>query len=181
MSKPLKIVGTMIHSPVPVAEAQAERGVQEQLQVSIEVENPNDKPLHVWASRRAYDYDASTHVLSIHLAETPPALPPGIQMLSDHPRTPVQVAVNPKSRATIKVPIPATIRRRVPGAGLGMSFVEEPIGQIDKVDLQVQYADEPARHIPKESPIQHRKRLMKHGQVAVATITPTKPTKQKEK
>lgn len=171
--KPLKIVGTEIRRPPPAAKAETAYGVQERLHLSVQVDNPTDKPLHVWSSRRAYDYDAATHVLSIYLTEHTPPLPPGIRMISDHPRTPTLVLVNAKSRGTLDVPVPLTIRRRVPGEGLGMHFVEEPIGQIDKVDLHIQYATEPLQDRPKEDPTEHHKRLQAHGQVVQATITPT--------
>lgn len=174
--KQLKILGTVIHRPTTVTEAA--HGAQKLAELFVEVENPNDKPLHVWASILAYDYDASTHVLSLYLTEHTPDLPPGIEMISNHPRTPVLVVINAKSLAKIKLPLPAINRRRVPGEGLGMAFVEEPIEQIERIDLHVQYADEPLPHLPKENPIEHRERLRAHGQVVRANIT---PTKQEEK
>jgi hypothetical protein len=172
-NKPLKIIGTKIRRPLPVAEADAARGVREHLHLSVQVENPGEKPLYVWSSLRAYDYDAATHVLSIYLTEHTPPLPPGIKMISDHPRTPTLVMVDAKSRGTLDVPVPTTIRRRVPGQGLGMAFVEEPIGQIDRVELHIQNAPKPVEEITKESPVEHRKRLQAHGDVVRATITPT--------
>jgi hypothetical protein len=171
--KSLKIVSTQIGRPLPVAEAQAARGVQERLQLSIQVDNPTDKPLHVWSTRRAYDYNSATHVLTLYLTEHTPPLPPGIEMISDHPRDPTLVVVNAKSRGTLEVPVPTSIRRRVPGTGLGMSFVEEPISQIDKIELHVQYATAPLQQLPKTNPAEHRKRLQAHGQVVKATIIPT--------
>lgn len=176
--KTLKVVSVQIGRPLPVAEAEAARGVQGRLQLSVQVDNPTDKPLHVWSSRRAYDYDAATHVLSIYLTEHTPPLPPGIKMISDHPRTPTLVVVDAKSRGTLEVPVPTSIRRRVPGTGLGMSFVEEPIRQIDRVELHIQYAAEPLQERPGESTVEHRKRLQAHGQVVQATIT---STEQKER
>jgi hypothetical protein len=177
-NKQLKIVSAAIGRPTPVAKAA--RGVPERMQMSVEVENPSNKALHVWASRRAYDYDASTHVLTMYLTEHTPELPPGIKMISDHPRTPVQVVVNPKSRITLKVPVPPIIRRRVPGEGLGMSFVEEPIREIKRIDLHIQCATEPIRYHVGESPAEHRERLRAHGQVVRDKITPTTETKEKE-
>ncbi len=171
--KQLKILGTAIRRPVPVSEAEAARGVHEQLHLAVEVENPGDKPLHVWASRRAYDYDTTTHVLTLYLTEHTPELPPGIKMISNHPRTPKQVVVNARSSATIDVPVPAVMRRRIPGQGFGMAFVEEPIVQIDRVDLHIQSASEPIPCLDKENPVEHRKRLRAHGDVIRATITPT--------
>ena len=109
----LKIVGTEIQRPMPVPEAEAARGVQERLRLSVEVENPSNKPLHVWTSRRAYDYYNFNPCPHSYLTEHTPALPPGIKMISDHPRTPVQVVVDPGSRTRIDVPVPAIIRRRV--------------------------------------------------------------------
>jgi hypothetical protein len=176
----LKIVGTEIRRSTPVLEANAKAPgtVSERLHVSFEVENPSDKPLHVWATRRAYDYDASTHQLTLYLTDHTPDLPPGIEMISDHPRTPAQVVVDPGSRATVDVLVPSVIRRRVPGQGLGMQFVEEPIGHIERVNLHVQYASEPIQHRVGDSPAEHRKRLMAHGQVVRATITPTRQKEQ---
>lgn len=91
-------------------------------------------------------------------------------MISDHPRTPAQVEIAPKSRSKIKVQIPATIRRRVPGGGLGMSFVEEKIEPVGQVEVHLQYADEPVRHDPHETPDEHRKRLREHGEVVRTTV-----------
>ena len=64
----LTIVGAEIRRPTPVPEAAG--GAQRLL--FVEVENPSDKPLHVWASRRGYDYDASAHVLTIYLTDPHP-------------------------------------------------------------------------------------------------------------
>jgi hypothetical protein len=185
--KQLKIISAKISQPSPAPEALKDRPeapgdvptpVLERMQLSVAVENPSDKPMHVWASRRAYDYDSDTQMLTIYMTEQTPPPPPGIEMISNHPRTPAQVIVPPGSQATVNVPVPSIIRRRVPGEGLGMHFVEEPIGAIARVDLHVQYTNEPIQHRVGESPEEHRKRLQAHGQVIRATIT---PTGQKEK
>jgi hypothetical protein len=169
-----KVIGISVAHPTSRFEAEAVEGGKEgALQLSIEIENPNDDPIHVWASRRSYEYDAATHVLTLHLAETAENLPPGIQIISQHPRTPVQVAVNGKSRVRIKVPVPAVFRRRVPSRGLGMSFVEEPIRQIDRVVVHMQHANEPIKSRVGESPSEFRQRLKAHGDVVRAEIVPT--------
>jgi len=173
MSEPLQIIGTEILPPLRTVVAATTGGAPGQMQVSVEVANPNDEPLHVWSSQRAYDYDAATHKLTLYLTDHTPPLPPGIQMLSDHPRTPVLVEVGARSRNTLEVLIPTTIRRRVPGTGLGMSFVEEPIGPIDQVELHIQSSTEPLQHRAKENPPEHRQRLLEHGDVVQATIIPT--------
>jgi hypothetical protein len=140
----------------------------------VTVENPGDAPLYVWASRRHYEYDPDTKVLTLWLTEHVPPPPPGIRMISDHPRTPAQVEVGPQSRAIIDVPVPHVIRRRVPGGGgLGMSFAEERIGQIDRVDLHVQYADSPLPMPDGMDAAQHRQRLLDHGDVVHESIAPT--------
>ena len=178
MSTQPKIVRTVIRTPIlAAAKAESPAHLPELMHLSVEVENPNNHPLHVWASPKAYEYDASAHTLSIYLTEHTPPLPPGIKMISDHPRTPAQVEVGPKSHAKIKVQIPATIRRRVPGGGLGMSFVEERIDPVEHVEIHLQYADEPVRHDPHEDPAEHRRRLREHGQVLRTT---TRATEQKE-
>ena len=76
------------HSPAREAAPGAPVQNQEPIQLSMEVQNPGDSSLFVWTSRRAYDYDASTHVLTLYLTEQTPPLPPGIVMISNHPRTP---------------------------------------------------------------------------------------------
>jgi hypothetical protein len=176
--KPLGIVGVEIYRPREVEAADAGPGVQPRLQVSVRVANPRDQPLHVWSTRRAYEYDASARVLTLYLTDHKPPPPPGIEMISEHPRTPSQIVVAPRGDATFDVPVPTTIRRRVPGEGLGMHFVEEPIGPIDHVDLHIQYAPEPLQQRAKEDPIEHRERLQAHGEVVRATI---QPTEQKER
>ncbi len=140
--------------------------------VGVEVENPNDTPLHVWASRKHYDYDPATKVLTLWLTEHTPEPPPGIRIISDHPRTPAQVEVGANGRAVIDVPIPHVIRKRVPGSGgQGMSFTEERIDQIDRVDVHVQYADTPMPTPSGTDAAEHRRRLLDHGDVVQESIT----------
>lgn len=174
IKKPLKIAGVAIERPL-AAPTSAE-AAPASLQLSLAVENPGDQPLHVWAGWRAYEYDPATHVLTVYLTDHTPT-PPGITFISDHPRTPPQVIVPTKGKLKIKVQIPATIRRRVPGPGMGINFVEEPIGEVERVEFHVQCATEPLAAIPHETPDQHRSRMLAHGEVVRATIT---PTEQKE-
>jgi hypothetical protein len=173
-SDKLTILGISIGRPASVTEAAG--GTPLRLDLSVEVENTTDQPLHVWATRKGYNYDAATQVLSVQLAESTQELPPTIKMISNHPRIPTQVVVNAKSRTTIKVPVPATIRR--PGTGQGGAWVEEPIGQIARVDIQVQYAPEPIQYRPGENASDLRKRLREHGDVVQAVITPTTETEK---
>ena len=170
VTEPLTILGAVIHRPLRAPVATAPAGTPEPLQLAVEVENPSDVPLHVWASRRAYDFDASTHVLTIYLTEHIPPLPPGIELISNHPRTPVLVVVNPKSRIKIKVQVPAVFRRRVAGTAQGKGFVEEPIKQIERVDLHIQHATEPIKSRVGESPAKFRERLRGHGSIARANV-----------
>jgi hypothetical protein len=172
--KPLKIIGITIGRVALVSDMA--RGAPPRMNLAIEVENQGDRPLHVWTDCRARKYDASTHVLALELAELVRTLPPHIKMLSDHPRLPMQVAVNAKSRYTIKLQLPGTVRRLTPGQGLGRSFVDEPIGPIDRVEIAVQYATEPIQYQPREAPADFRKRLRAHGDIVRASITPTLAT-----
>ena len=133
---------------------------------SVEVENPNDTPLHVWASLKHYDFDPNTHVLTLWLTEHTPEPPPGIMMISQHPRTPEQVVVGAHGSAIIDVAIPHIIRKRVSGAeGKGMQFVEQRIGQIDHVEMHVQYADTPIPRPDGADAARHHQLLMEHGDV----------------
>ena len=181
--EPLKItavsIGAAIHPDAAVARkpaapppAPAEAVPDGHQHVSVTVENPNDAPLHVWTSRRHYEYDPDTKVLTLWLTEHVPPPPPGIRMISDHPRTPEQVEVGAHGRAIIDVPVPHVIRKRVPGSGLGMSFSEQRIGQIDRVDLHVQYADAPMPMPNGMDATHHRQRLLEHGNVVHESITP---------
>jgi hypothetical protein len=173
MSEDLKIVGVEVRPPSAVTEEDAAHGVQERLHVVVSIENVGTKPLHVWSSRRAYDYDSATNILSLHLAEPANDLPPGITIVSQHPRVPAQVVIEPGSKASIDVPVPTIIRRRTEGEGLGMSFVEEQIEPIKQVELHVQYSDVPFQHVVDESPESRRQRLLAHGTVIRATLAPT--------
>jgi hypothetical protein len=157
----------------------AETAAVKQIRLGVAVDNPGDQPLHVWASWRRYEYDAATRRLTVYLTEQTPPPPPGITMISQHPRTPAQVVVAPRSSATVNVTVPATIRRRVPGTGLGLHFEEEPIGPIDHVELHVQSATEPIEPAkPDESPERHRERLRQTGGVVQTTITITEQKEQ---
>lgn len=169
----LKITGATVTRPAAAADGASPAP----LQLSLSLENPGDQALHVWAGWRAYDYDAATHVLTVYLTSHTPPLPPGITLISDHPRTPAQVVVAPRAKLKIKVEIPSTIRRRTAGAGKGISFVEEPISQVDRVDTHLQFAPEAFETRPHETPEQHRSRLLAHGDVARATIS-TKEEKE---
>jgi hypothetical protein len=171
----LRIVGAEM-SEAPAAARVAPRLPEHT--VAVEVENRGSQPVYVWASRRAYEYDPSTRVLTLYLTDHKPGPPPDIVMISNHPRTPAQVAVAPGGRARIDVQVPAVIRRRVPATGLGMSFVEEPIGPVDRIDAHVQYASEPFENRVGERPEEHQQRLRAHGQVTRATITPTRSTER---
>jgi hypothetical protein len=164
--QPLRILGVSIHrAPPATATAPAT------LNLGVDVENPGNQPLYVWASCKEYSYDPATHVLSVDLAEPTRQLPSYIKMISDHPRAPAQVVVNPKSRATIKVLVPGKVNR--PGPPGGPAWVEDPIGQIDRVQIRVQNAAEPIQHRAGESPTAFRQRLREHGETVQAEVTPS--------
>jgi hypothetical protein len=59
----VRIRSARITPATDVPEEAARRGAQPRLHVALEVENTTDVPLHVWASRRGYDYDPDTHLL----------------------------------------------------------------------------------------------------------------------
>ena len=99
MSNNLHILGARIIPPVAVSEEDAARGVHERLHVVIEVENVGGVPLHVWSSRRAFDFNPATGVLRLDLAEPAEGQPPGmIKKISDHPRVPSQIIAAPREK-----------------------------------------------------------------------------------
>jgi hypothetical protein len=170
--KALKIEGVALQRAASMA-AGAGGALQAPLQLAIALGNLDDKALHVWSSWRAYEYDAATHVLTVYLTEHTPPVPQGIKLISNHPRTPGQVQVAAKGKVTLKVDIPATIRRRTPSPGLGMTFVEEAIDPVDQVTFHIQYAYEPIVIGANDTPEQHRAHMRERGDVVQATITPT--------
>jgi hypothetical protein len=173
MSDEIQIRAVSLRPPAAVPESDADQGQRERLVVAVEVKSTADRPLHVWTSRRAYDYDAATKTLVVSMADT--AAPSSdVELISDHPRVPRQTTVAPGAEATLEVPVPTTIRRRGPSQGLGMGFVEEPVGPIDHVELHIQYADVPFQAIVGEAPRSQRERLRSHGAIASATLTPRK-------
>ena len=177
--KRLYLVGVRIEPAAREAVAGAGRP---RLNVTVDVENQTSAPLYAWSSERGYDYDAASKKLTLHLSEQPNVPPPGIILLSDHPRVPAQVEVAPNSRTSIKVQLPAIVRRAAPG---GQGWVEEPIGEIAQIDVDLQYGTAPIESAkPRETSAQFRSRMREHGDVARATLTPDsagEPPRQKEK
>jgi hypothetical protein len=140
-------------------------------QLAIELENPTDTPLHVWLSPSAYDWKPDTGELSLHLDEPEEAVPPGITLISHHPRTPAQETVPANSRATVTIDVPPMIRRRVSGEGMGMRAVEEPVGDVRSIRFEMRYSDAPFESpTVDESPQQHRDRLATQGNVVNRVI-----------
>jgi hypothetical protein len=168
--QPLRVVGITIGRSASVSDVA--RGIPPRLNLTVEVENQGQSPLFVWAECRARSYDASKHVLTVQLAEPVIERPPHIKIISDHPRVPTQVEVEAKSRTKIKLRLPGTVRRLTPGQGLGRSFVDEPVGPIDRVEIRLQYATEPIQNQPGEVSTDLRKRLKAHGDVLQASIEP---------
>lgn len=173
--KPVKLAGAVLRrSPEPSAARTATKAPPPGPQLALTLENPGDKPMHVWATARAIDYDASSGVLTLYLTEHTPAPPPGITLISKHPRPPSQVVVAGHGKTTFEVALPQSIRRRVGGAGLGMHFVEEPIGAVSRVALHVQYASEAIEPKKDEAPDTFAERLRRHGSVELTSIAASK-------
>jgi hypothetical protein len=167
----LAILGVSIRRPAFVP-AHSRDGLA-LMDLYIEVQNTGNHALYVWTNRLAYDYDVSKHVLFVYLSQPEDNLPPNIEMLSDHPRTPSQSVVDPKSRVTIEVRVPAFTRRMAYGRGPGNTLAEDPIGQIDRVEVHVQYGTSRIQYRIGEHAADFRKRLMAHGAVVTAQVAPT--------
>jgi hypothetical protein len=180
MSDALEILGVAIHPPAPVSDKDAERGVEPRMHVELRVRNATDGPLHVWASRRAFDYDPASEKLVLHLADAPlaGAENPDIVPVSQHPRKPRQTAVGAGEEQTITIPVPTVVRRLAPSGGLGLKLIEEPIGPIRDVEAHVAFADIPFQPRLAVDPHETRKELNEWGEVAVATL-PVPVTRRK--
>lgn len=168
--KQLKINSASVQAPEAAPGPAEPAGTQPPLQVSVEVENPGDAPLHVWSNVRAYEYDASKKKLTVHLTQYEPQVPPEIRLLSHHPQVPQQAVVDPGARRTLNLRVPAVIRRRVPGEGMGMHFVEEAIGPVDEIEVRIQYSPEPVTAPPGENPDDLQKRLRDAGESVQSVI-----------
>lgn len=167
----LHVLGARISPSTPVSNEDAAHHIRERMHVLIDLQNQSEAPLHVWSEMRAFDFDTETGVLTLDLAEPDQEPSPGIEIVSDHPRVPMQIIIEPEGTASIDVPVPTSIRRRTPSERLGMSFVEQPIENIHRVDLSVQYSDVPFQQIIEENPSQMRERLRAHGDVVRTTIS----------
>jgi hypothetical protein len=165
----LKLLSAQVEHPTEAV--RAARGVHARLAVTVEVENQDTAPLFVWASPRGYDYDAQSKVLTLHLSEQPPAARPGIIIISQHPRAPAQVEVAPGSRAQVKVEIPPVTRSAAPD---GQGWVEHPIGEVTRVDVDVQHAPAPFKPTEEHEDAEaFRARMLQHGQVVQARLRPS--------
>jgi len=135
----------------------------------------------VWTTVKGYDYDPETQKLTLYLTERTPDPPPGIEMISNHPRTPHQIVVEPNGAATIHARVPRIIRRRVPGGGLGMSFIESRIDLVEQLEVHVQVSPTPVKVEPGEHPARSRARLAEQGETFSSTIRLTGHTGFKER
>jgi len=140
---PAGVSNVTITRPVFPAEALGAPSAIPAIRLGVTVENPGDATMHVWTSRRAYDYNAATRLLTVYLTERPPLTRDAPAIQTSQSFRSAHVAIPPKGRATIDVVIPPTIRRLAPSAGPGIVIVEEPIGAIDHVELHVQSTTHP--------------------------------------
>lgn len=141
---------------------------QKQLEISVAIENKTSAPRFAWSTVRRVAYDKASKVLTVHLEETAPVLPPGLIMLSDHPRTPQQTEIAPGAMATLKVAIPAFIRRAAPD---GNGWVEDPIGQINHIDVRLQHSTEAIEAVkPHETGEEFRARALRGSVISTARI-----------
>jgi hypothetical protein len=168
----LEILRVTVQPAESVPQEDADRGVEPRMHVKIEVVNNTDTTLHVWASRRAFDYDASSQKLVVYLADSsrPEPTNPALEPISHHPRTPRQIPVAARHEETITIPVPTVLRRLEPGSGLGMNLVEEPIGPVREVECYVAYADIPYQPQLQLEPHKTAAELREWGKVAVATL-----------
>jgi hypothetical protein len=167
----LKVLGIAIRRVTSATVAR--RGMPIRIELAIEVQNVGDKPVHVWVSRRHYDYDATTQVLTLRLAEIYEQPPPHVTVLSDHARSPVQIEIGANSRVKLLQRIPATVRHIGPGSTPETALVDDPIGPIRQVNLILQYSAQPIRSRSGTSPVDFREQMRTSSNVLRAQITPT--------
>jgi hypothetical protein len=131
------------------------------MHVELRVRNTTNAPLHVWTSRRAFDYDAASKKLVLYLADAPRvgAENPDFVPISQHPRKPKQVAVSGGEEQTITVPVPTVVRVLEQSGGLGLNLVERPIGEIRQVEAHIAFADIPFQPVLAADPTETLKEL----------------------
>lgn len=164
---------------IAIAAPDAAAGSRAPIALNVAVENTSASRRYANSTPRYYAYDAATRVLTLHLEEKAPALPPGLIMISDHPRTPKQVEVAPGGKATLQALIPSVIRKP---ATNGVGWVEEPIGPVDSVDIRVQHSADPLPAVGEhETGTEYRARALSGSETFSARVKaePARPTSRK--
>lgn len=174
MSGELKILGASVSPATSVSDEEAARRIHPRLPVRVDVENTGSARLYVFSSRLGLAFDAATGVLTLELAALDHKPPPGIKKISHHVPTPKQVVIEPGGKETLDVPVPTMIPRVTRGEGIGRVVRDEPIDDIRKIQLRLQYSDTPFHRIRGAESSDELKRLREHGHVVRKTVSPTK-------
>lgn len=130
--------------------------------VTVTVENPGPKPLHVISELRGLSYDAAQRVLTLRLAEVKPGPVAEGAPIFTLP-TPATVTVVPGATAKLTVPVPAILKelRQVPGEPF--STVETDLRAMRTIRCEVAASDKPIGRFERLDANDMRSRLAKWG------------------
>lgn len=141
--------------------------------VTIEVENRGDKPLHVVDELRGIMFDAATRVLSLRLAEPPPQ-PVQKDAPTFHLPPPHTLTLKARATASIVVEIPAILKELRLDARRVMTMEQTDIRTMQTIRCEVASSDRPIESRGAETAHEMRTRLRTWGTV-VGKDTPVEP------
>lgn len=122
------------------AQVTAARDATDVRVVTVPVTNGGDRRVFVWATPRALTYDAAARTLSVRFAENPAELGPDVTVISTHPRLPAELSLDPGEQGRLEVRVPPVLQvidLAAGGPGLGLQATEVPVGEIDRLHLEV--------------------------------------------
>ena len=141
--------------------------------VTIDVENRGDTPLHVVDELRGISFDAAARMLTLRLSEPPPR-PVQKDAPTFHLPPPHTLRVEPRATASITVRIPAVLKELRLGPELVPTMDQTDIRVMRTIRCEVASSDHPIEHRGAESAHQLRTRLRTWGQ-SVTMDTPVEP------
>ncbi len=167
-------------TPVPTPEltitgARIQSEDADAVTLAVRLANDTGAAVHVWATPRYLSY--TDGLLTLRLAEAEPP-PPGIEIISHHPRVPDQIVIPVGAVAALKVRVPRTLHSTVlDRPGLGGTVASQDLGAVSDLDVTIAYAPTPFQPTTDQGPDEFIEALRSHGAVVSARV-PVEPRSQ---
>lgn len=130
--------------------------------VTVTVENPGTKLLHVISELRGLSYDAAQRVLTLRLAEAQPG-PVGADAPTFTLPTPATVTVEPHASAAIIVKIPAILKELRQTPGQPFALTETDLRAMHTIRCEIAASDKPIGRFERIDAHALRSRLARWG------------------